>query len=293
LKTIGAIMGNGVEASEELRASLRGMWATVAPQWGEHADYVDTRGEAVMTEMLSAAGLAPGERVLELACGPGSVGLAAARLVGPSGQAVLSDGVAEMAAIAAARATDFGLTNVSTCVLDLQEIDQPDASFDAVVCRDGLQFAPDPGRAVAEIHRVLRPGGRAVIVTWGPRAANPWLGVVLDSVSAQLGAPMPPPGIPGPFSLDDPVALGALLTDAGLESVSVTELSVPMRTASFEEWWTRTTALAGPLAGILATLPAEVIDALRVRVEEAVRPYETPTGLELPGLGLLASGQRV
>ena len=87
-----------------LRASLRAMWASAAPAWGEHADYVDTRGAVVAQAMLDAAGLQRGERVLELACGPGGVGIAAAEIVGPDGAVVLSDFAPEMTAIAAERA---------------------------------------------------------------------------------------------------------------------------------------------------------------------------------------------
>ena len=50
---------------------------------------------------------------------------------------------------------------------------------------------------VREIRRVLRPGGRVALAVWGPRDRNPWLGVVFDAVSAQIGAPVPPPGVPG------------------------------------------------------------------------------------------------
>ncbi len=64
-------------------------------------------------------------------------------------------------------------------------------------------FVPDPARAAGEIRRVLRPGGRVAVAVWGPRERNPWLGLVFDAVSAQTGPPVPPPGIPGPFSLDD------------------------------------------------------------------------------------------
>ena len=87
--------------------------------------------------------------------------------------------------------------------LDLEQIDEPDGSYDVVLCREGLMLVPDPARAAREIARVLRPGGRVALAVWGPREQNPWLGVVFDAVSAQLGTPMPPPGIPGPFSLDD------------------------------------------------------------------------------------------
>src|ERR671936_260482 len=117
--------------------------------------------------------------------------------------AAVSDRMLEMTAIAEARASAAGRTNVRARVLDLEEIAEADRSYDVVLCREGLMFALDPARAVAEIARVLRPGGRAAIAVWGPRESNPWLGIVLDSVSAQLGAPVPPPGMPGPFALED------------------------------------------------------------------------------------------
>src|SRR5438128_2949836 len=110
----------------------------------------------------------------------------------------------------------------------LERIEEPDGSYDVVLCREGLMLVPDPGRAAGEIRRVLRPGGRVAVAVWGPRARNPWLGIVLDAVGAQLGAPMPPPGIPGPFALSDAAALGALLSGAGLSGVVVGELEVPL-----------------------------------------------------------------
>src|SRR5262245_51901338 len=120
------------------------MWAGVAGRWAEQADEVDERGAGITAVMLARTTPAPGDRVLELACGPGGAGLAAAALVGPDGEAVLSDVVPGMAAIAAARAAERGLDNVHTAVLDLERIDQPDASFDVVLCREGLMFAADP-----------------------------------------------------------------------------------------------------------------------------------------------------
>jgi hypothetical protein len=100
---------------------------------------------------------------------------------------------------------------------------------------------------------------------------------------------VPPPGVPGPFSLDDAGAMHDLLCSAGLTDVAVAELAVPLRSVSFEDWWTRTSALAGPLAKVLASLPAEAEQAIRARVREAVAPYATPAGLEFPGVTLIAS----
>src|SRR4051794_5213693 len=95
-----------------LRERLHGMWASVAGGWAEHADYVDARGAQATKRILESAQPQQGERVLELACGPGGLGLAAAQRVAPDGEVVLSDVAAAMTSIAAARAAALGLSNV-------------------------------------------------------------------------------------------------------------------------------------------------------------------------------------
>jgi SAM-dependent methyltransferase len=285
-----------VEPSDErdaVRARLAGLWSRVAGGWAQHADYADARGAQSAERMLDLAQVGAGDRVLELACGPGGLGLAAAERVGPAGEVVLTDVAEEMTDIAAARGAELGLGNVAFRRLDLERVDEPDASYDVVLCREGLMFALEPDRAVAEIRRVLRPGGRAAIAVWAARERNPWLGLMMDVVSAHTGAPVPPPGIPGPFALGDAGVLRRLFDDAGLADVWVGELSVPLRTASFDEWWGRTTALAGPLSAILASMPEEAVQALRERARVAVRPYETAWGgLDFPGETLIAMGRR-
>jgi SAM-dependent methyltransferase len=278
--------------ADELRGRLRGLWNTVAPGWREHADFIDKRAAGVTERMLALTMPQPGERVLELACGPGGTAMAAAPLVAPDGWVVASDVASEMTAIAAARAAERGLNNVDARVLDLEAIDEPDASFDVALCRDGIMLVPDPARAAGEIHRVLRPGGRASIVVWGPRERNPWLTSVFRAAGVQLGIELPPPGMPGPFSLEDRDGFGEILAGAGFEGVVIEEHDVPLRARSAKEWSTRVVALAGPLAAILAGLPQEARDALHQRLREEAKPYETPRGLEFPGLALIASARR-
>ena len=113
--------------------------------------------------MLDRSRPQPGERVLELGMRPRRRGHGGGERVGPAGEVVLSDVASEMTAIAAARAAALGLANVSSLDLDIESIDQPDASYDVVLCREGLMFATDHAAAAHEIVRVLRPGGRAAI----------------------------------------------------------------------------------------------------------------------------------
>src|SRR6059058_1889934 len=203
---------------DELRATLHAIWGSVADGWREHADFVDARGAALTQRMIEVTEPRWGKRAVDLACGPGSVGIAVAPVVE---HVVLSDVAPQMTAIAAQRAAAAGVTNADAVALDLEAIDQPDAAFDVAYCREGLMLVPDPGRAAPEIARVLKPGGRAAISVWGPRARNPWLGVIFDAISEQLGVPMPPPGLPGPFSLDSVDAFEAALAGAGFAELEI------------------------------------------------------------------------
>jgi SAM-dependent methyltransferase len=205
---------------------------------------------------------------------------------------VLSDFAAEMTAIAARRAIGRRLTNVTTRELELERVNYPDASFDSVLCRDGLMLVLDPAAAAREARRVLRPAGRAVFATWGPRARNPWLSILFDAVTAALGMPIPPPGMPGPFSLDDHHTLEALLVSAGFADVAVREVSAPMHAGSFDEWWSVIPSLAGPLAELLASLPVEAKAAIRTDAEAALAGFATPDGYELPGVSIIGVGHR-
>jgi ubiquinone/menaquinone biosynthesis C-methylase UbiE len=284
-------------SAAQVRDRVHQMWGSVAESWGEHADHVEQRAEVVTRLMIDAVAPAPGDGVLELACGAGGLGLAIADRVTPGGRVVLSDVAPEMAAIAAARVAgrdqDEGdAAQLSVRVLDLEEIDLPDASFDIVVCREGLMFTLDPVRAASEIARVLRPGGRAAIAVWGPRDRNPWLGVLADAVAEHSGVGVPPPGTPGPFSLGGDRALQTTMTAAGFEHVSVQSVDVPTEDASFDDYWQLRTDLAGPLKKRLAAMSAAELSAIRETVRVRLSQYQTADRLRIPGLAYVGSGRR-
>jgi SAM-dependent methyltransferase len=242
--------------------------------------------------MLAAVELGAGDHVLELASGPGGTGLAAAAVVGADGVVVISDVVDAMVDIAATRAAARGATNVQTEVLDLENIDQSDRSFDVLLCREGMMFAVDPANAAREMYRVLVPRGRVAVAVWAARENNPWLGVLFDAIAEVTGVVVPPPGMPGPFALADAEALRQLFTGAGFIDVALERIEAPLRAPSFDAWWTRNLTLAGPVAGILNGLDEATRTELQSHLRQAIERYETDHGLELPGVALVVTGRR-
>jgi SAM-dependent methyltransferase len=266
------------------------MWDSVAPGWEANAAFVDEQLAPATGALLDAAGVGEGDRVLDLAAGPGGAGLAAAPRVGSSGSVVLSDVAGEMVAVAARRAS--ANAQVSTAVFDQSAIDFRDASFDAVINRHGLMFVEEPVETVAEAVRVLRAGGRYATMTWDRRELNPWLGLVLDAVSDQFGVPFPPPTVRGPFSLADTDVLTSVLRDGGLQDVTVDAMSTPMHARSLDEWWERVPKLAGPLAIALEGMEADVRDAIGERARQfgSTAAAREADGIVFAGSVLIGSG---
>ena len=161
-----------------------------------------------------------------------------------------------------------------------------------MLCREGMTFVLDPGRAAREMHRVLRPTGRVAVSVWSSRQDNPWLGLLLDAITEVTGLVVPPPGMPGPFALSDADRLRRLFADAGFDKIAIDRVAASLRPPSFDAWWARSLQVAGPAVGILDRLD----DASRTRVRDTLRaalsPYETEGGLELPGLALVLTGRR-
>ena len=271
------------------------MWGSVAGGWAAHAAFVDGARRAASREtLLELAAPRPGERVLELACGAGDVGIAAAALVGAGGEVVLSDVAPEMTAIARGRAEALGLGNVRTRELDLEQIDEPDGVLRRRPLPRGADARARPGaRGARDPRASCGPGGRVALAVWGPREQNPWLGVVFDAVSAQLGIADAAARHPGPVL--------ALRRRAARRSARRRRPrrrrgrgaahAVPRRVGRgvvVEDG--RARRAARPAAGGAARARTRRRSFARAR--EAISAYETPDGLEIPGVSLIASGTR-
>ena len=157
---------------------------------------------------------------------------------------------------AARRAGDeLGLANVEYRVLDSERLDLPDASVDGVLSRFGYVLKGDPPPALAEVRRVLRPGGRFAFSVWAERERNPWM-TVPAAVMVDLGH-MPPrrPDRGDPFAVRSAEHTAKLLADAGFAHTEVEELPMSYRFADADELWAFASELRGPIALAIETSP--------------------------------------
>lgn len=267
-------------------------WSAVAPAWESAGEYVDGHSTAATKALVDGVDLAPGDRVLELAAGPGTLGPTWSELVGPSGHVVLSDFAPGMVEVASRRNRD--LANVETAIVDAADIGYPAASFDVVVCRMGLMFTPEPAAALAEIRRVLDTGGRFGALTWANIEHNPWMTCVgMAAMMNGIVAGGPPVGPGGIFSLGDPATLKALVEGAGFEGVNVAAIDITFHADSIDAHIAQVIALAGPLAGAFAVADAAQLAAVRQTAAQLAAPHSTERGtLDLPGRALVVTGRR-
>lgn len=259
-------------------------WSGVADAWAKGRPRVSAAGGArAEAWLLEHARLEAGKSVLEVACGTGSTGVEAARRVAPGGTVLMSDFADAMVDAARNRAREAGVDNTSFEVLDAHDLGLPDASFDAVICGFGLMLMSEPVRAAVEARRVLRPGGRLVLTVWGEEAANPWLAAAFRSLMEELGAPEPEAGMPGPFALGSRERLESVLSDAGFEHVELERVEMIEPHESPDSWWSAVETSAGPVVAMLAALPDQTRDAIRVRALERVERYRNASGsLDFP-----------
>lgn len=238
--------------------------------------------------MLEAARLQPGDHVLDIAAGTGDQSLLAARIVGPGGSILATDISADMLTIAARVAQQEGLTTISTRVMDAQELDLEDNAFDAVICRLGLMLLPRRERALREIHRVLKPGGKLAALVWSTPEHNPLWSLPLAIVEPH--AREASSHLPNPFALSDPTVFERELTEAGFHEVSTCVLPFESHYASLEAFMHSTGSRLTDR--VLGQLSQQERQHLLAEVRQAVSQFEEADGLVAPAELLLGVGSK-
>jgi ubiquinone/menaquinone biosynthesis C-methylase UbiE len=273
---------------EDYRRNSQEVWEAMAPGWERWRAQLAESLTPVREWLIGELGPQPGETVLELGAGVGDTGFAAAAILGEDGRLISTDFSPEMVEVARRRGTEIGLGNADYRVIDAERIELDSGSIDGVLCQSTYMLMADPGAALAETRRVLRPGGRMALSVWGAPERNPWASIGGMILIERGHMPPAEPEGPGVFSMASEERTGALLDGAGFRSVRTEE--VPVRFAfrdlgDYEQW---VIDVAGPFAMVLRGLPEEERDVLRARLSEAFVPFATDGGYELPGVALCA-----
>ena len=279
-------------ADAEYRRRSTANWESAAAGWVSERERMRERVKPVTRWLVDHLELRPGVTVLELAAGPGDVGIRVAEELAGDGRVIVSDRAAAMVDAAAQWAEERGARAVETRVLDAEALDLPDASVDGVVCRFGYMLVPDRDAAFRETRRVLRPGGRVAFAVWADRERNEWATTLWDVLESATPLPPASPGGPGMFSLADRRVVDDVLVRAGLEPRAVDEIPVEWRYADFDAYWRSAAAVNGGLTRLLPTLSdaeqADLIAAVRAAIER----FRDGDGYCLPGLALGVAAAR-
>lgn len=208
-------------------------------------------GEAATRALVEAARLAPGMRVLDVASGSGEPAISLATELNGTGQVVASDLSAGPLEVARERAAKRGLTNLECVPADVHALPFAAASFDRVTCRLGAMFFADLPRALRELYRVLRPGGRVSLLAWGAME-QPYFAMtigVLRRLHPELSVPSAAQTM---FKFGVPGTLAAALTEAGFSGA--VDPVVPLCwdwNGSPEEMWQYFRAITLPFRPLL------------------------------------------
>jgi ubiquinone/menaquinone biosynthesis C-methylase UbiE len=258
--------------------------------WDKAADHYEQFWQAQLApaqaRLLQLAALEPGERVLDVACGTGLVTFPAARTVGPGGSILATDISEVMVTRVGAAAVGHGLSNVSTRRADAENLDVPDGSFDVALCALGLMYVPDPVAALREMHRALRPGGRAVIAIWGARSSCGWAEIfsIVDHFVKSEVCPMF-------FQLGGGDALRMAMTQAGFSGLAVDRIATTLDYASGDDACGAAFA-GGPVALAYSRFDGPTRDAAHREYLDSIAEWKLGEGYEVPGEFVVASGTR-
>jgi len=254
---------------EEARA-----WNSIAEGW--HA-WIPKMREwyAPATElMLDLAGLQTGDRVLDIAAGDCDQSMAAARRVGPEGYLLAVDVAEEMLEIGARAAREAGFENIDTQVMDGTNLEQPDSSFDAVICRFALMFFPDHVSALRGVNRVLHDGGRVSVVIYAVDGDPEWLAAA-SVVRSQVGLPDSPAA---DEDLGESDALRRALEEGGFHEIETHPLSLPIHLSSAAEYVRYLQSTSLTLSNLVSQLPEDEQRRVWKEVQDALSVYEGSEG---------------
>jgi SAM-dependent methyltransferase len=223
---------------------------------------------------------------LDIATGPGTLAIELARRVR---RVVAIDFADAMIDRVHAHVLREHVTNLEAHVMDGHELTFDDAAFDLVASMFGVFSFADRARGLAEMFRVVVPGGRALLTSWAPPEQNSWMGagmVALRAAFPELSRPK------GPLPTEIPDVCTAELEATGFEQVGSRVLSSAMRFGSVEEYWQTFERASAPFASLREKLDADELARARERALADLRERCGPGSFSLDCAAIFTSGER-
>jgi ubiquinone/menaquinone biosynthesis C-methylase UbiE len=274
------------------KETTRQQWQDAAAAWHRWTPTLQAWLGPITKAMLDEAKLEPGDRVLDLAAGAGEPSLSAAERVGPPGHVLATDISSNILEFAAEIARQRGLANFETRVMDGEQPDLPDASFDAVLSRLGLIYFPDRDGALRAAHRVLKDGGRVVLASFSTPDHNRFFSIPISIIRRRAQLAPPARGLPGPFSLGAAGVMEDTLHRAGFKEVTARAVQTPLKLVSAAECARFEKESFAALGQMLAGLPPAEQEAAWEEIEQEFRAFENAGGFEVATELIVGAGTR-
>ena len=254
-------------------------WDEMARPWLAAAPDLEIALGPVLGALHEAAGLGPGEKVLDVGSGTGPSLLAAAQAVGPTGRVTGVD----IAPPLLARAAERVPAHVDLITADAESHPFEPGAYDVVQANFGVMFFADSTAAFANLRRAVRPGGRFAATVWGGPADNPWFSLprrIVDETVSDV--PRPDPSGPGPMRFAEVAELERLLTATGwAPSVQTRDLALtPPGPPSQVAQLLMTVNVGMMLKGIEATTPQ--LEAIETALTEALAAFDQTDQIAIP-----------
>jgi ubiquinone/menaquinone biosynthesis C-methylase UbiE len=269
-------------------------WRESAFYWRKHADTIRTMFGPITQALIEDAEIIEGNDVLDVAGGAGEPSLTIAQTVGPTGSVICTDVTAKMVASAQSEAQRHGVTNIAFRQCAADSLPFENNSFDAVVCRLGVMFFPDPLAGLREMLRVAKREGRLSLAVWDKAEVNPFSYLITDVLARHLGSDTPADAnAPGAFRFAEPGSLARILAEAGAVDVSERVLKFQIAAPiSPEQFWEMRSETSGTLREKLTTLSPVQADLIAREAKEAVRQYFSNNQMSIPAQVIILKGRK-
>ena len=274
------------------KATTRQQWQDAAEAWNAWGRFLATWLGPATEAMLDMAKVGPGSFVLDVAAGAGQQTLIAAQRAGPSGRVLATDISPDILDYAQENARIQGLHNVETLEADGESLDVAPDSFDAAISRVGLIYFPDQQRALANIIRSLRPGGRFAAIVYSTPENNGFFSKPVSIIRERAQLPPPAAGQPGPFSLGSPGTLSNVLEEAGFRDIEEEVVSAPVVLPTAADCLRFERESFGALHQMLSGLGPEAQESVWAEIGEALVDFETAEGFIGPCELVVAAGTK-